>query len=73
MYSNQKEVALYHNGTLVETKRGEHVFKFKVRLADGENRIEVKAGELTDYTVINRTNEVHPEYVVQKVDTKNWM
>ena len=41
-------------------------------LIDGENKLEVKAGNLADEAVIVRTDEDHPEYVVAKVDTKNW-
>ena len=73
VYSNQPEVSLYLNDALVETKKGDAVYKFKVNLKDGENKLEVKANNLSDSTVIYRTNEKHPEYVVQKVDTKNWM
>ena len=73
VYSNQNEVSLYQDGKLVATKKGENVFKFDVTLKDGENKFEVKAGKLTDATVLVRTNEPHPEYKVQKVDTKNWM
>ncbi len=73
VYSNQTEVSLYQNGNLVETKKGENVFKFNVSLADGENKFEVKAGAFADEAVIIRTDENHPEYTVQKVDTKNWM
>ncbi|MBR5565033.1 MAG: glycoside hydrolase family 2 protein [Roseburia sp.] len=73
VYSNQKEVSLYQDGKLVETKKGENVFKFNVTLKDGENQFEAKAGKLTDSTMLCRTNETHPEYKVQKVDTKNWM
>ena len=73
VYSNQKEVSLYQDGKLVETKKGENVFKFNVTLKDGENKFEAKAGKLTDNTMLCRTNEAHPEYKVQKVDTKNWM
>ena len=73
VYSNQNEVSLYQDGRLVETKKGENVFKFTVTLKDGENKFEAKAGSLTDKTMLCRTNEPHPEYKVQKVDTKNWM
>ena len=73
VYSNQNEVSLYQDGKLVETKKGENVFKFTVTLKDGENNFEAKAGSLTDAAMICRTNEPHPEYKVQKVDTKNWM
>ena len=73
VYSNQKEVSLYQNGKLVATKQGENVFKFKVTLKDGNNQLEVKAGKCKDQAMIVRTDVPHPEYVVQKVDTKNWM
>ena len=73
VYSNQNEVSLYQDGKLVATKKGENVFKFDVTLKDGENKFEVKAGKYKDETVLVRTNEPHPEYKVQKVDTKNWM
>ena len=73
VYSNQKEVSLYQDGKLVETKKGENVFKFTVTLKDGKNQFEAKAGRLSDKTMLCRTNEPHPEYKVRKVDTKNWM
>ena len=75
VYSNQSEVSLYHNGQLVGTQKqtDKPVFKFKVTLTDGENKFEAKSGELGDSAVICRTNQAHPEYVVQKADTKNWM
>ena len=73
VYSNQSEVSLYLNDKLVETKHGEAVFKFNVQLLDGENKLEAKARGLTDQALIIRTDEKHSEYVVQKVDTKNWM
>lgn len=74
VYSNQKEVALYQDGKLVESKKGENVFKFNVTLKDGENKFGVKTKNgLKDKIVLYRTDEPHPEYKVQKVDTKNWM
>ncbi len=75
VYSNQSEVSLYHNGNLVATKTQTDlpVYKFKVKLQDGKNELEVRSGNLTQNAVICKTNEAHPEYVVQKVDTKNWM
>ncbi len=73
VYTNQKEITLYHNGKLIETKTGENVFKFKLSLIEGPNDIKVTAGDYVDTTVIYKTDEPHPEYKVQKVDTKNWM
>lgn len=72
VYSNQKEVSLYNNGKLVETKRGEHAFHFKVVLEE-ENRLEVKSGELTDSAVIYKTNQARPEYKVKKGKSQNWV
>ena len=73
VYSNQKEVSLYHNGKLVEAKKGAHVFKFKVNMIGERNEFEVVSGELKDSAVIYKTTTPRPEYKVQKVDTKNWM
>ena len=72
VYSNQKEVTLIHNGKHVETKSGEHVFKFKLPL-EGTNRIEVVAGECKDSAVIYRTEKAKPEYKLKKGDSSNWM
>ena len=61
-----------NNGKLVETKKGEHVFKFKLQLED-TNRIEVRAGECVDSTVIYKTKKAKPEYKLRKGDSSNWM
>ena len=73
VYSNQPEVALYLNDQLVETKAGEGVFSFKVNLKEGENILEARAGKLVDQITLIQTKDKHPEYKMQKVDTKNWM
>lgn len=72
VYSTMKEVSLYNNGKLVETKKGEQVFKFKLTM-EAENRLEVKAGDCTDSAVIYKTDTPRPEYKVGKVDSSNWM
>lgn len=72
VYSNEKEVSLYHNGKLVETKKGSRVFKFKVTMED-KNLLEVRAGGCTDSAVIYKTSEPRPEYSAAKVDSSNWM
>ncbi len=72
VYSNQKEVSLYNNGKLVETKRGEHAFHFKVTL-DTENHLEVKAGNLKDTATIYKTAIPRPEYKVKKGKSQNWV
>ena len=72
VYSTCKEVSLYNNGKLVETKSGEHVFKFKMPMEE-TNHLEIKAGDCVDSVVIYKTDKPRPEYTVAKVDSKNWM
>lgn len=72
VYSTLKEVSLYNNGKLVETKKGEKVFKFKIPM-EKTNRLEVKAGEYTDSAVIYKTQKLRPEYKMTKGDSSNWM
>ena len=72
VYSTCGEVSLYNNGKLVETKKGNRVFKFKMTMED-ENHLEVKAGNCTDTAVIYKTDKPLPEYSAAKVDSSNWM
>ncbi len=72
VYTNQKEVSLYNNGKLVETKNGEHAFHFKVTLEE-KNELEVKAGKLTDKAVIYKSQKPRPEYKVRKGKSQNWV
>ncbi|MBE5934550.1 MAG: hypothetical protein E7262_02000 [Lachnospiraceae bacterium] len=72
IYSNLKEVSLYHNGNLVETKKGQYVYKFEIELED-ENKLEVKAGNYTDSCTIYKVDKEKPEYKLNKGDSSNWM
>ena len=72
VYSTCGEVSLYNNGKLVETQKGNRVFKFKMTMED-ENHLEVKAGDCTDAAVIYKTDKPLPEYSAAKVDSSNWM
>lgn len=72
VYSTCGEVSLYNNGKLVETQKGNRVFKFKMTMED-ENHLEVKAGNCTDAAVIYKTDKPLPEYSTAKVDSSNWM
>ncbi|MBR4139806.1 MAG: glycoside hydrolase family 2 protein, partial [Lachnospiraceae bacterium] len=55
VYSTCKEVSLYNNGKLVETKSGDHVFKFKMPMEE-TNHLEVKSGDCVDSVVIYKTD-----------------
>ncbi len=72
VYSTCGEVSLYNNGKLVDTKKGERVFKFKMKM-ENENHLEVKAGDCTDTAVIYKTDRPRPEYSAARVDSSNWM
>lgn len=72
VYSNQRQVSLYQNGQLVETKQGQHAFHFKLRM-DKENHLEAKAGTLSDKAVIYKAAQPRPEYKVKKGKSQNWV
>lgn len=72
VYSNRNEVSLYNNGKLIETKKGEHAFHFKVVL-EAENHLEVRSGEFTDEAVVYKTEQPRPEYKVKKGKSQNWV
>ena len=54
VYSNQPSVSLYVNGKLFSEQRGDKVFTFRIPLGEGETRLEVHSGELTDSAVLRR-------------------
>ena len=72
VYSNLKEVSLYNNGKLIETKKGDKVFKFRLPMEE-TNKLVVKAGEYKDSAVIYKTEKPRPEYKMTKGDSSNWM
>ena len=74
VYSNQPEVSLYKDGQLVETKRGEKVFEFRVSL-DPETRFEAKAGACTDSAVLHKVDTPNPDYVLKgkSSNSANWV
>lgn len=72
VYSNQPEVTLYKDGTLVERKAGDKVFTFRLSI-DGEHSIEARAGECTDTIRIHKVNEPNPDYALNcRKDIVNW-
>lgn len=65
VYSNQKEVSLYVNDKLIQTKKADKVFKFKIDLAD-VNVIKAVSGDLSDISKIVKVKEKDPSYILQK-------
>ena len=74
VYSNQPEVTLYVNGDLFETKKGEHVFEFKVPLTKKVTRLFAQAGELTDSSVVKKVKKPYDKYNLGKTSgaVANW-
>ena len=74
VYSNCPEVTLFVNGEKYETKKGERVFNFTLRLR-GEVTIRATAGELSDEIVIRRAKRRNPLYRLgkKKAGGGNWV
>ena len=72
VYSNQPKVAMYVNGVMAEEKEGEHIFIFHIKNA-GEQKIEAKAGELTDAISIRKVDTPNPDYAFkEQTSVRNW-
>ena len=72
VYSNQSEVSLYVNGQLVETKKGQHVFKFEIANI-GEQKLEAKSGNCTDSSIIRKVDAPNASYIFGDRETVvNW-
>lgn len=74
VYSNQSEVSLYANGKLVETKKGDRVFTFKVPLS-GQMKVEARAGKCRDTILIRRVEQPNEAYKLKKgkSSSANWV
>ena len=72
VYSNQTTVALYVDGTLLETQDGSRIFRFAVPMT-GEHEIVAKAGAEEDSIHIRKVEEANPDYVMGEIkDVINW-
>ena len=72
VYTNQKEVSLYVNGELKETKVGEHVFNFKIKINE-VNEIKVTSNDLVDNTTIYSCKKKKKDYILKKGKSQNWV
>ena len=72
VYTNQNEVSLYQNGKLICTKKGNKIFKFKIKMAE-TNEIVVTSGNLKDIGIIKKVATKDPSYIVKKGGSnKSW-
>ena len=72
VYSNQNEVTLLVDGELQETKKGEHIFIFRVPIS-GKHTIMAMAGDFCDKLTVRYVNEPNQDYRFKKGgDVTNW-
>ncbi len=73
VYSNQSEVRLYVDGTLVASESGKTVFRFTIPLL-GEHLIRAEADGCSDVMCIRRVSEPDESYVFNKAakSVTNW-
>ena len=72
VYSNQPEVSLYVNGSLLETKREHYIFRFMLPLR-GEMHITARAGEGEDSMRIRKVEQPNPAYAMPlRANVLNW-
>ncbi len=77
VYSNQPAVALYLNGSLLEEKSADKVFVFTAALAEGQNIILAKAGDVKDSITLEKVEKEPAIYVLPEVNERaegvaNW-
>ena len=74
VYSNQKKIALYVDGTLFGEEQGEHIFKFQVPIS-GEHQIKavcVENEKLEDEMTIRKVDTPNPSYFMDATKVRNW-
>jgi len=73
VYSNQNEVRLYADGTLIGTETGKTVFRFRIPLMSN-HVIRAEAGNVSDTMCINRVSEPDESYIFNKAaaSVTNW-
>ena len=73
VYSNQPEVKLYVDGTLVAAQTGRTVFRFELPIF-GEHLIHAEAEGCSDTMVIRRVSEPDESYIFNKAaaSVTNW-
>lgn len=73
VYSNLEEVSLYIDGNLLETKKGQYVFKFNVDI-NNEHTIKAVSGEYEDTITIKYVEKPNEAYVFSgHGDVVNWL
>ena len=74
VYTNQKKVTLYANGSPVGEKTGDKVFTFEIPLS-GDVTVRAEAGGQTDEATFHKVDAPNPAYKLQKGKSQsaNWV
>ena len=77
VYSNQDTVTLYLNGKIAGVQTAHRVFKFDVALAEGQNILVAKAGDVVDSITLEKVEKepsvyVLPEFNERQEGVANW-
>ena len=74
VYTNQKKVTLYANGSPVGEKTGDKVFTFEIPLS-GDVTVRAEAGGQTDEMTFHKVDAPNPAYKLQKGKSQsaNWV
>ena len=71
VYSNQNEVTLFVDDREVSSQKGEHVFKFNIKIS-GVHKIKAVAGQYVDEMEIAKVSEINPSYFMSADKVRNW-
>ena len=72
VYSNSDEVSLFVDGVLLEKKKGDHVFNFKITISKSHTIKVVSEGGVEDEITINKVDTPDPSYFIPGRKVVNW-
>ena len=72
VYSNCDEVSLYIDGSLLEKKKGSHVFVFKAPISSSHKILAISSNGERDEITINKVDTPDPSYFIPGKKVVNW-
>lgn len=68
VYSNAREVTLFHNGKKVASLSGEKIFIFRIQMELGRNQLVAAAGGVTDELLLNGVTAYDKRYKLTELE-----
>ncbi|MGN0841610.1 MAG: glycoside hydrolase family 2 TIM barrel-domain containing protein [Candidatus Ornithospirochaeta sp.] len=72
VYSNCDEVSLYIDGSLLEKKKGSHVFVFRAPISSSHKVMAISSNGERDEITINKVDTPDPSYFIPGKKVVNW-